>query len=376
MRVFGLFAGIGGFEQGLREAGHETSALCEIEPAAQVVLEERFPGVQLYSDIRNLKALPPNLDLVSAGFPCQDLSQVGRAVGISGVNSGLVTEVFRLIEQSKPSSVLLENVPFMVQLAKGHALRYLIDEFQRLGYDWAYRIVDSNAFGLPQRRRRVFLLASKSIDPRSVLLVDDSKKPASEENRVFACGFYWTEGNRGLGWAVNAVPTLKGGSGVGIPSPPAILLTSQEIVKPDIRDAERLQGFPADWTVPALAQSKRHGVRWKLVGNAVTVNVAAWLGENLQELRPYQDLNDTIIKAGDPWPTAAYKVGNHPMKKASVSDWPICCDGLDLDKFLIYPLAPLSLKAARGFLSRLKASSLRRPPGLIEALEKHVQEGI
>src|SRR5262245_59574290 len=100
--------------------------------------------------------------------------------------------------------------------------------------------------GIPQRRERVYIVASRVGDPRDVLLVDDAGAPEApdlERWRSVACGFYWTEGLRGLGWAFDAVPTLKGGSTIGIPSPPAIVLRSGAIVQPDIRDAERLQGF-------------------------------------------------------------------------------------------------------------------------------------
>src|SRR5207249_4279742 len=92
-----------------------------------------------------------------------------------------------------------------------------------------------------------------------------------------------TEGTKGLGWGIDVVPTLKGGSTLGIPSPPAILMPDGRIVTPDIRDAERLQGFTADWTSCAVDNpEKRNGPRWKLVGNAVSVPVAEWLGRRLR----------------------------------------------------------------------------------------------
>jgi DNA (cytosine-5)-methyltransferase 1 len=118
-------------------------------------------------------------------------------------------------------------------------------------------------------------------DPRDVLFVDDAGEPDVAENgEPIAFGFYWTEGTKGLGWAANAVPTLKGGSTVGVPSPPAVWLPSGEIVTVGLRDAERLQGFPADWALPAESVSRR-SMRWKLVGNAVSVPVAKWLGRRL-----------------------------------------------------------------------------------------------
>ena len=97
--------------------------------------------------------------MVSAGFPCQDLSQAGRTAGIPGEGSGLVREVFRL-SGSNPATgrVLLENVPFMLQLERGRAMRLLTESLER-GYPWAYRIIDSRAFGVPQRRERVVVLA-------------------------------------------------------------------------------------------------------------------------------------------------------------------------------------------------------------------------
>ncbi len=92
----GLFAGIGGLELGFHRAGHETALLCEIDPHANAVLRGRFPGSDLHEDVRKLKALP-EIDLLAAGFPCQDLSQAGKTAGIKGKNSGLVGEVFRLL---------------------------------------------------------------------------------------------------------------------------------------------------------------------------------------------------------------------------------------------------------------------------------------
>lgn len=209
--------------------------------------------------VRHLKALP-KVDVVTAGFPYQDLSQPGRTAGIKGDNSSLVAEVFRLLakRRSGPRWLLLENVPFMLQLERGRGMRYLIDSLEELGFTWAYRVVDARAFGLPQRRQRVILLASRTEDPRPLLF--NGQKPV--ETRDFDgnrwCGFYWTEGLRGLGWAVDAVPTLKGGSGLGIPLPPAIWDPRRGIiVTPDIQDAERLQGFSPEWTEPAIHARKR-----------------------------------------------------------------------------------------------------------------------
>src|SRR5580658_2325421 len=123
--VAGLFAGVGGLERGLHRAGHETVLLCENEPAATAVLRARFPGVKYHADVTNLAKLPRRTTLVAAGFPCQDLSQAGQTAGIAGSRSGLVGEVFRLAEKHRTPWILLENVPFMLQLSRGRAMDHI-----------------------------------------------------------------------------------------------------------------------------------------------------------------------------------------------------------------------------------------------------------
>jgi DNA (cytosine-5)-methyltransferase 1 len=374
LKVAGLFAGIGGIELGLHNAGHDSALLCELEPGAQAVLKARFPGVSIEADVRDIKRLP-DVDLVAAGFPCQDLSQAGRTTGIEGSQSGLVGEVFRLLSQPgfKPKWLLLENVPFMLQLERGKAMRYLTDTLEALGYTWAYRLVDTRTFGLPQRRQRVLLLASKVADPREVLFADDAGEPPLLEANGVACGFYWTEGVRGLGWAVDAVPTIKGGSTVGIASPPAIWLPrNRTIVTPDIRDAERLQGFPADWTLPAVEEGIiKRGMRWKMVGNAVSVPVSKWLGDRLLDPRPYDSELDSPLLAGEAWPKAAWGRKGECFK-VSVSLWPLRGEYQHLEEFLQYPTTPLSARATAGFLNRAASGNLRFPEGFLAAVAAHL----
>lgn len=225
--VAGLFAGIGGIELGLKQAGHNTKLLVEKDPHAQAVLRQNFPRIQLEDDVTKLKNLPSPITLLTAGFPCQDLSQAGQTKGLFGKQSRLVEYVFKLLRKNRIANVLIENVPFMLRLQRGAALRYVLSELEDLGYAWAYRVVDSRSFGLPQRRQRVFILASLYSDPRAVLLSDDtsnSHEPtaigaAVDWDEVTAGGFYWTEGNRGVGFVAQGIPPLKGGSTIGILPP-------------------------------------------------------------------------------------------------------------------------------------------------------------
>jgi DNA (cytosine-5)-methyltransferase 1 len=384
LKVAGLFAGVGGIELGLSRAGHDTALLCEVDPTAQAVLRSQFDKSLVFTssggsgDIKSLAALPSEVTLVTAGFPCQDLSQAGRTRGIRGSRSGLIGEVFRLLDRAKPSWVLIENVPFMLHLAKGEALYVIVAALEDLGYRWAYRVVDSRAFGRPQRRRRVYLLASKVGDPREVLFADeagDRQEPSKSSWQEVACGFYWTEGNRGLGWTHDAIPTLKGGSGFGIPSAPAIVLPrgadGERIGTPSIEDAERLQGFDAGWT-KAAAAADRENSRWRLIGNSVTVDAAEWIGRRLRSPGKYDQSGDKPHVGGCSWPDACYNVGGGKTEASSVSAWPFGGGQTSLAEYLEHPLKPLSARATQGFFNRFKASTLRKPPGFLDLVERHL----
>jgi DNA (cytosine-5)-methyltransferase 1 len=365
MRIAGLFSGIGGFELGLHRAGHSSALLCDILPAARAVLQRRFPEVEYHDDLTTLRSLPRDVDLVCAGFPCQDLSQAGRTAGLDGERSGLIGEVFRLLSRRRVPTIVVENVPFMLQLNGGSAMRAIVDEFERRGYRWAYRVVDTFGFALPQRRERVFLVASRAVDPRQVLLSDDAPlaRPQARVGAV-AHGFYWTEGLGGLGWAVDAVPTLKNGSTIGIPSPPAVLMPDGRIVKPGIRDAERLQGFDADWTEPAESAG-RASARWGLVGSAVSVPVAEWIGRRLAEPGDYARQNEYGFAAYfDGNRRVAVEIGPDPvgMRPPALTDFLTDRQGQQL----------LSAKATLGFLARTRRAKLRFAPGFIDAVERHL----
>jgi DNA (cytosine-5)-methyltransferase 1 len=401
-RVASLFTGIGGIELGLHRAGFEADGLrlaCEIDPGARAVLAARFGArPRLHPDVQELTALD-GADLVTAGFPCQDLSQAGLTEGIEGPKSGLVNEVFRLLAASRrkgkaPRWVLFENVPFMLRLHSGRAMRRVVAGFEELGYRWwAYRVLDAIHFGLPQRRRRVFFLASRSPDddPRAVLF--DPPAPLGrprvlehvDPERAKCFGFYWTEGNRGLGWAAEALPTLKGGSGLGIPSPPAIWFRdTDEFVTPNIELAERVQGFPPGWT-SVESEVFKENARWLYVGNAVPVAVAEWVGSRL--LAPV-----TVADGGVPldtgmqgsWPNAAFGLDGEAFEARDQMEGPPDSRRQLLSKLSILSrekrarhVRPLSFRAAQGVLTRLiraqQEGRLRPREDFMDALRQYVE---
>jgi DNA (cytosine-5)-methyltransferase 1 len=388
MQACALFAGIGGLELGLHQQGVRTVATCEQDPYAQRVLAQRFPEVAAtarHGDVRQLEALPP-CDVLTAGFPCTDLSMAGPKTGITGARSGLVSTLFALLEDAQragraPSWLLIENVPYMLGLNRGEAMGYLTGQLEALGWRWAYRVVDARSFGVPQRRLRVILLASPIHDPGPALLAEDAEPRVDDRPtqplRDIGYGFYWTEGRRGLGWVVDGVPTIKAGSGWGIPSPPAIWDRPRgHIGLPDIRDLERLQGFPPGYTEPALqAGPKGRGARYRMLGNAVCVPMATWAAERL-----CAGANDAYptgkpVRPGRSWPKAAFGGPGLHASASPVSSWPRRAEPGGLLGFLHHPLTPLSSRAITGYLGRLeRAEKIRIPPEFIAAVRAHAQE--
>lgn len=373
MRIAGIFSGIGGFELGLSAANHEAVLLCEIWAPARAVLTARFPTTELTDDVTALPGLPSETDAIVAGFPCQDLSQAGLTAGIDGKRSSLVGHVFRLLDQRRVPWVVLENVSFMLHLERGRALGTLVGALEERGYRWAYRVVSSRSF-LPQRRERVVLVATTTeVDPATILFADDVVPPKLDTSlSTHGHGFYWTEGIRGLGWAPDGFPTLKNGSTVGIPSPPALMLPDGSVIVPDIRDAERLQGFSAGWTAPAEGVA-RSSLRWSLIGNAVTVPVAAWLGGRLATPGEFDRSRDRSLARDVRWPKAARFDGRERMA-VEIGMYPVWSDRPSIVEFLDYPGKALSARATRGFLSRTERSSLRFQPGFKERLRAHLDK--
>jgi len=353
-------------ELGLHAAGFQPSLLCEILPEAQAVLRDRFAGVDLHSDIKALRSIPGDTSLLCAGFPCQDLSSSGQKLGIAGLRSSLVGDVFRLLKKTKCEWVLLENVKFMLHLGGGEAMDNITAALESLGYRWAYRVMNSQNFGVPQRRERVYILASRKHNPAAVLFREPTICPpiiAKPTDTTSPVGFYWTEGTYSTGLAADALPPLKGGSSIGIPSAPAILLPSGIVGTPDLRDAERMQGFDEDWTC-AAEQVVKPSYRWKLVGNAVTVNVCRWVAEGL--LDP-PDAGPTAfhLRTTEKWPEAAFgEKGKVWFVDGSFGPF----NHSALSSFLKYPVKPLSHRAITGFLGRAMKGNLQYPSGFLEAL--------
>ena len=156
-----LFSGIGGFDLGFENAGMEVVWQVEQDKYCLKLLEAKWPNTKRYTDVRNVgKRNLEAVDVICGGFPCQDLSVAGRRAGLAGSRSGLWTEFARIIGELRPRWVVIENVPGLLSSNEGRDMGILTGKLAELRYWWAYRVLDAQYFGLAQRRRRVFIVAS------------------------------------------------------------------------------------------------------------------------------------------------------------------------------------------------------------------------
>lgn len=168
MKVGSLFSGIGGIDLAFERQGFSVAWQCEIDSHAQAVLRRHWPGVTLYGDVTTMNGTNVEpVDIVTFGSPCQDLSVAGKRGGLEGERSGLFHEAVRLIAEMReathgryPAFALWENVPGALSSSNGWDFAAVLDSLAHVGaVDIGYRVLDAQFFGVPQRRRRIYLVA-------------------------------------------------------------------------------------------------------------------------------------------------------------------------------------------------------------------------
>ena len=200
----------GGFELGFERAGIETVLQAERDPWCLEVLARHWPGTERVNDVRSVgvydegdrwgdgkwqsgdrlvediasapvgdgrkrQYAPASIDLVYGGFPCQDLSVAGKRAGLGGERSGLWFEFERVLRELRPRWAVIENVPGLLSSNQGRDFGVLLDGLDELGFDVAWAILDAQHFGVPQRRRRLFIVAGpRGRGPEQVLSLCES----------------------------------------------------------------------------------------------------------------------------------------------------------------------------------------------------------
>lgn len=260
-----LFAGIGGMDLGLERAGMECRWQLEIDPFCQKVLEKHWPKVKRYGDITTVDGgeLEP-VDLIAGGFPCQDVSQIGKHAGIDGERSGLWSHFRRLVCELRPRFVVVENVTGLLDGGIGRVL----GDLAALGFDAEWEVLPAAAFGSPQLRNRVFIMAYARGERFQGIIQDwaaerairrGDRKPSSVDSVPMLRGL-------SLHDSFDACPRLRMFAGRGMVERP-LHGTGWWEIGPDVfRVASR---FPSRVD------------RLRSIGNSIVPQLAEWIGRRI-----------------------------------------------------------------------------------------------
>lgn len=309
-----MFTGIGGFDLAFQRVGIEVVAQIEIDPACQELLKSRF-DIPLWKDVRDVRGrdLPP-ADLLVGGFPCQGLSIAGQKDGFRDPRTQLFWEFVRLAREKQVRWVLIENVTGLLSSGGRRDMGAVLGALAELGMGYAWRVLDASGFGVPQRRRRVFIVgrAGGSADgPREVLFEPEGgpgdspsrRRPPEVIAALTASGlggggpgqggvlprraspraskplaFTNQAGKTNLGLSRDISPPVTASHG----NPPHVV-QGYVVRKLTPLECERLQGFPDRWT-----EGFSDTVRYRMLGNAVCVPVAEWIAKRLLEVAEWR----------------------------------------------------------------------------------------
>lgn len=290
LKVASFFSGIGGFDIGFQNVGMETVFQCEINKFNQKILEKHWANVYQHGDIKTLESnFIPDSDIWCAGFPCQDVSLAnnGKREGLNGERSGLFYYFKDLVKQRLPQWLVLENVPGLLSSQNGEDFRTVIKALDEFGYGVAWRVLDARFFGTPQRRRRVFIVASYQSGRAAQVLFDNKRAPitfatsrrqkqnptngfgnGNQGTNLYsvqnaAVGRVHTSGPQGPGYRCDGQTWTFDSRGRG----DAICSPSHPF------RIRRITGLSAGVDTP----------RYMSLGNAVNVLVAEWIGRGIIE---------------------------------------------------------------------------------------------
>lgn len=295
-----LFAGIGGFRLGLESLGAKCVFSSEIDEEAASVYEKNF-GERPYGDITQIKEEDvPDHDILCAGFPCQAFSASGKKLGFADSRGTLFFDVARIVKHKRPKVVFMENVMYMVMHDEGRTLAVVQGTMKELGYNFYYQVLNAADYGVPQQRKRLYMVAFREdlpvdsfLFPLPVpltkrvkdIMVDDeeqvksqyvnreyylpTRKPKVNYNEVILVGFINKAGQGERIYNPEGVSiTLSTGN-------KAIFTTTPDLQRPRRlipRECARLMGFPDSYELAKVPTTAHHQL-----GNSVVVDVIQYI---------------------------------------------------------------------------------------------------
>lgn len=274
IRYFDMFAGIGGFRAGLtRAGGFQCIGHCEIDKYADASYRAiHTPGKEelYYPDARTIDPdTMPDFDLLCGGFPCQAFSTAGKRLGFEDSRGTLFFEIARLAAARRPSYLLLENVPGLLSHDKGRTFTAILSTLSDLGYGIEWLVLNSKDFGVPQSRRRVYIVCY--LDRRCAGKILPVRPPSrSAPIRLFGTRL----GARVYDPRGTAITQLTDGRGL-------YLTAEGRVRRLTPRESLRLQGF-TEAQIDRLLAITSDAQAYKQAGNCVTVNVIEAIGRNLK----------------------------------------------------------------------------------------------
>ena len=270
-----LFAGIGGFHLALSRAGAKCVAACEIDKwARQTYLANHdVPAGLFFKDIAKIDtSLLPSYDILCAGFPCQPFSQAGYKKGFHEAkdNRGnMFFELLRIIKETKPKALFLENVRHLIKHDEGRTLATIKSSLEAEGYSFNYKVVKASDFDLPQHRPRVFIVGFRE----DVTNRDGFEFPQPIPNTLFMSDIFGAPCNKSIGYTLRV-----GGKSSGIMDRRNwdMYMVNGEVRKLTPKEGLAMNGFPSDFQMP-VSQTQA----MKQLGNSVAVNAVEHVAHSI-----------------------------------------------------------------------------------------------
>jgi DNA (cytosine-5)-methyltransferase 1 len=355
-RYISLFSGIGGLEH----PAIEPLLFCERDAVCQKVLKARHPAIPISGDIAKLTD-PPKADFVAGGWPCQDLSIAGKQSGLSGSRSSLFFEMLKVARSARAHTLIGENVPNLLTINRGQDFDLALSALVDAGYRYvAWRVLNAREFGLPQERRRLFLVASTHLEYAWALHAEiPALHPKASAKPAY--GFYWTAGARSLCFSKGYVPALKIGASDDNGRSPVAVLQGSSLRKLSAAEFLRLQGF-AELVGTDIAAS----ALLRMAGNAVALPVGQFVMESVIRAKPGQGMK---VGFGTITPAGLYDDG--VTWEVKHRDVPLAAN---LSSFLDPSGTELTPQACAGLIVRAVRAGHAMPKELFDALQKRAED--